>query len=367
MEHVIVCSEDLNNVGDLALMLQCAHGCRSYLGSTGIQVRQWGQPSAEIVAQLTAAGVGVTLAKSVAGTFVPPRGGLVVVGGGQMVRDNASVPDLLAMLLTMEMARARGGASALLGCGVGKLTRPAHRALWRRMLSHAALVTTRDRSSGDAVRDLCGDRAVAIVTADLAFLPSPLHDALAQVSDDEPFGIVAPCEAADENRHVDVAALARSTIDAATRSGLNRIRFVSHDSRPGMDGAVCLALIEVLRTEAPHIETTHLASRELSDYTRAYAGARFVITNRLHAAIFGMLAGAAVVILDDGGAKTLAAAERFDLLIGPATAPFDTALLERLADASGARLFPARAAALEKAKADAISNFVMLDQRLSAA
>ena len=365
MRNVVIASGDLNNIGDFALLMQCVEGLRRLGLTSPIFVRQWVTPPPEILRELRGAEVGVLSGKDIPGSLSAARGGLVMVGGGQMVRDNASTKSLALLATMMELARHTGGMSAVLGCGVSRLTRTPHRLLWRRMLSSASVLTVRDDASLAQVESLCGQAAKPVLTADLVFCPTSLHTALARSTGSGPI-IVAPCDDASEGRRIDIAALAQLSIAAAQALDTSEISLVAHDSAPRMDPVVCRTLDQEIRSRAPSITVKHVASNALADYTNVYAGASLVITNRLHATIFGLLARKPLLIIDDGGAKTLAAARHFDIAsvkLGAASSQylFDR-LLAEVADGPPER----RTHHIETAAIASARNFELLNAALEA-
>lgn len=313
MQRIVIASGDLNNIGDFALLMQCVQGLRGIGLTQPILVRQWVTPPPDILRALNDAGVEVLSGKNIPTSLKAAMGGLVMIGGGQMVRDNASLKSLAILAAMTETARRTGGRVAVLGCGVSQLRRRAHRILWRQILSSASVLTTRDDASRVEVERLCGAAATPILTADLVFCPSTLHDALAAPSSRTKAIIVAPCDDPSEERGIDVAALAALSIAAAQEFSVETITLVAHDSGPSMDPIVCRRLEEAVKSQVPEIRVVTISSNILRDYTDTYGDAALVITNRLHSAIFSIIAQKPLLILDDGGAKTAAAARYFDV------------------------------------------------------
>ena len=355
-KSVIISSGDLHNVGDLALLLQCAYGVRRSLGVKDVKVRQWAAPAAEVQTQLGLHAISVLDGKAPLDWARAGRGSLVMIGGGQMVRDNTSLPGLVSLAALMGWARLTGGRSAILGCGVDELRSASRRQVWRRIFQGASLVTVRDEGSKTAVEALAGKRAAPVLTADLAFTPSPLHDDLRRVGG-EPSIIIAPCADASERRGVGIEPLCRLAIQACDVLGVQHIALLAHDARPGMDAEVCDQIAAALTAARPDLRITITASHTLADYTRLYASAALVLTNRLHAVIFSLIAGRPIVILDDGTPKLRAAAETFSIPLTPIeTCALDPTALWRVAADSQ----PAQALAVQRAKSRALDNFDLL-------
>ena len=331
MKRAIISSGDLHNVGDLALLLQCAHGLRDMVGIQDILVRQWASMDAGIREQLVERRIELLAGKRLVAAALKSVRALTIIGGGQMARDNASLKSLSALNAMMRISNATGGASAVIGCGVSDLKQPRHAKLWRGMLRRAALVTTRDETSRRNAAGIAGPGVRVDLTADLAFLPSPLHDALQAQADGAPAVVVAPCMDASEHRRVDVSALAGAVGALADALETRRIVIVAHDARAGMDPLVCAQTQAAIRAARPDLDVSIVASFRLDDVVRVYRSAAVVVTNRLHAMIFALIAGKPVLALDDGGAKTADAARRFDAPSLPVDGAISTETIGRIA------------------------------------
>ncbi len=291
---------DLHNLGDLALLLQNLEAAPR---TRRLYVRRWAALPEEIEAQVAAAG----------GTLVSGRGTAlqalafrsdIVIGGGQLVRGNVSLASLVTQLIACLAARGGGGRVETRGLGVGRITRAVPRLLWRLLLRLAPVVNVRDEASADNAATLVGRDRVRL-TADMAFLPSRLH-ARAAADTAARHILIAPCTDPGEDRAFNgpglpllAAALARALPDLP-------IAYAAHDPRPGMDAQAAEALAaHGLAGRIP----THGWS--LSALLADYHAAALVVTNRLHAIIFALLAGRPVLIVDDGNSKTAAIAARF--------------------------------------------------------
>jgi polysaccharide pyruvyl transferase WcaK-like protein len=358
--QTLVVSGQLDNVGDLALFSQSAAG----LGQAGhegeISVRQWGMPRMSVVAQLLALNAGVVDARSPRSLAIAARSN-IVVGGGQMIRDNTSRKALLSLAVAATVARATGGAMIVLACGVDRLRRRRHRWLWRHILSASRLITTRDAASRDAVLELLGHHPNLHVTEDLMFLETPNHAALRRYRRTAGPVIVAPCHDQGERRAVDVVRVARSAEKLAKAFGTDSVLMVSHDSRASMDPPVCEAIGGQLAPEAG-LNVSALQSGVLEEYLCAYASCSVVLTNRLHAAIFGILAKRPVLLIDDGTSKLREAAARFHIPMISVHDVVSDALVADLA-AEGVNVPDNhRSDAIEAAKLRSQRNFDLLKQ-----
>ena len=355
---VIISSGDLHNVGDLALLLQCAHGVRSRLPVKAVAVRQWAEPAAEIRSQLAAHDILVLPGKDLLRSAAEATGAVVMIGGGQMVRDNASLASLASLAAMMRWAKMSGGGAAILGCGVDELSSGSRRRLWSEMFKDAGVICVRDTASQTAARRLGERGSRAVLTADLVFTPSPIHQALRRKAG-PPSIVIAPCVDASERRGVAIEPLCRLTLEAADKLGVERITLVAHDARPGMDPDICGRIAAALRDARPGLNISTVESYVLAEVTAVYASAALVLTNRLHSVIFSLIAGRPILILDDGTAKLRAAAQTFAIPLTPASdpmAPWPEVLatpIQRLRELEAARQrasanFDLLAAALER-------------------
>lgn len=349
---VIISSGDLHNVGDLALLLQCAHGVRSRLPVKGVAVRQWAEPGEDIRAQLAAHDIAVLAGKDLLRSTADATGAVVMIGGGQMVRDNASLASLASLAAMMRWARMSGGEAAILGCGVDDLTSNSRRQLWADMFKGAGVVCVRDAASQAAAEHLSEQTGRPVVTADLVFTPSPLHQALRRQGG-PPSIVIAPCADASERRGLPVEPLCRLALEAVDKLGVERVSLVAHDARPGMDPEICGQIAAALTAARPGLNVSIVASYVLAEVTAVYASAALVLTNRLHSVIFSLIAGRPVLILDDGTAKLRAAAQTFSIPLTPAAEP-----LARWPEVLATPI--QRVRELEAAKARATKNFDLL-------
>jgi exopolysaccharide biosynthesis predicted pyruvyltransferase EpsI len=165
------------------------------------------------------------------------------------------------------------------------------------------------------VRDAASERnAIALVgadrvrlTADMAFVPSSLHRRAADGQHRADLVLVAPCIDDSEGRTIDGPAFPALMEEIAAALPGIPLAFVCHDPRPDMDERAAALLVARHKLTARSATHGYDLSKLLDDYHHA----ALVVTNRLHAAIFAMLAGRPVLIIDDGNTKTAAAAARF--------------------------------------------------------
>jgi polysaccharide pyruvyl transferase WcaK-like protein len=297
---VFICG-DLHNLGDLKLLLQ---NLALTEGRGGV-VRYWAPLPPAVVRQVEGAG----------GVLVPGRailrfarmafGARVVLGGGQLVRDNVSIAALSGLLLAVLAARAGGGRLVTRGLGVSDIRSPPRRLLWRAVLSFCASVRLRDEASVHNLARLAPGKAHA-VHADMVFLPLPPES---PPPDAEPparqWIVIAPCGDGGEGRAIEGPALDAALDEAMRALPGARVIVACHDPREGMDKAAAARI----KARWPAVEVH--AGYELDALTGLYRAAALVLTNRLHALIFAILAEAPVLAIEDGTAKVRAVADRF--------------------------------------------------------
>lgn len=347
-DPVLMVCGDLSNLGDLALLAQNLEVARR--DGRRALVRRYAPLPPEVEAQVMAAG----------GAFVDGRRPLaflraawgrdVVIGGGQLVRDNVSLRALAILAAGIAAARAGGGRVTARGLGVGRLRDPARRRLWGAILGRCDRVAVRDAGSAAAARDLA-PRAPVVLAADMAFLPSRLHGTIrgpngpTDGTREDGLILVAPCLDPGEGRSMEGPGLAALLALAREAVGPGRAVLACHDPRPGMDGLAA----DRIAAGLPATPFDRLDGYALETLLAAYRGAALVVTNRLHATIFSLLSGAPVLVVADGTAKTREACEAFAIPSVDLTGPPDEAGLGAAVAAALGFDRAARAAALADA------------------
>lgn len=301
--QVFVCG-DLHNLGDLKLLLQNL----ALVRGAGAVVRRWADLPQPVVRQVEAAGGQLVPGRAVLRFARRAFGAEVVLGGGQLVRDNVSLASLMGLLLAVISARLGGGRLVTRGLGVSAIRSPLRRLLWRAILTHCARVNLRDDASARNLADLLPGKARA-VNADMVFLSCQGGGPVAPESRDRRWIIVAPCTDGSEGRSPEGAGL-----DAAVAAALREVPdaaivIACHDPREHMDKAAASRL----QARWPRYSTRVAAGYDLDALTALYADAALVVTNRLHSLVFAILAGAPVLAIEDGTAKVRAVADRFSV------------------------------------------------------
>lgn len=98
---------------------------------------------------------------------------LLLSGGGSLLQDRTSTRSLLYYLSVIRAARLLGKPVALYANGIGPLQKPANRRRVKRVVERASLVTLRDHSSAQELREMGVRRPDLYVTADPVFELTP--------------------------------------------------------------------------------------------------------------------------------------------------------------------------------------------------
>ncbi|GLK45852.1 MULTISPECIES: polysaccharide pyruvyl transferase family protein [Novosphingobium] len=298
---------DLHNLGDLKLVLQNLAVSRGEGGA----VRYWARLPAAIVRQVEEAGGELTPGKRLLDFAGRAFGTDLVIGGGQIVRDNVSIASMFGLALAAVSARAGGGRVVTRGLGVSVIRSRSRRFLWRMVLRRCAVVNVRDAASARNLADLLPGKAVAVL-ADMVFLPIGAY-VEAERGPVARWIVVAPCDDGSERRSLDGAAL-DAVLDAAQAALPDaRVAIACHDPRESMDKVSAARLAGRWQGREPHV----FDSFELETLTQLYRDAALVVTNRLHSLIFAILADAPALAIEDGTAKVRVVADDFAIpLIG---------------------------------------------------
>jgi polysaccharide pyruvyl transferase WcaK-like protein len=293
---------DLHNLGDLKLLLQnlaLTHG-------RGGAVRRWADLPDAIVRQVGEAGGELVPGRRVLSFARRAFGAELVIGGGQLVRDNVSIPSLLGLAIAAISARIGGGRVVTRGLGVSAIRSRLRRLLWRVVLGTCSVVNVRDKVSARNLADLLPGKPVA-VNADMVFLSTPASHAAIQRGGEQRWIVVAPCEDGGERRSLDGPALDAVLEAALAALPRARIAIACHDPRESMDKASASRLAARWSSRNPQV----FDSFELGVLTDLYRDAELVVTNRLHSLIFAVLAEAPALAIEDGTSKVRVVADDF--------------------------------------------------------
>ena len=361
MKNIVIFSGALDNIGDLALLKACVEGLRRYHDFSASQIwsYNWGPVPESAAAQLKSMGVIPISGKSFQPYALMRSDTLLLWGGGQLLRNNASMNSLRAARALIRLATLRNAKTAVIGCGVSSLS-PDRKKRYRRIFKNSDLFLVRDADSADRAAPLLNN-IQPIVTEDLAFSYAPLWTPRSD-KDERRSLLIAPCEDTSENRTVNTEQI-HKLINAAQKRYANlTTEFISHDVRPQMDPLVCAKLGNDL---ARHdIATTHTSSLNLAKVLRTYERAHLVVTNRMHAAIFAYSRGCAVLMLDDGNPKTNAVVNKLSLATIPVTETRTFALENAIDRAEKIKSLPTTRESLNELRTRSEANFSLLSQAI---
>lgn len=300
----LVCG-DLHNLGDLMLVLQ--NLSPTVLPDPGItRIRTWQALPGEIVRQAELAGGTLIDGRALLAYARQCRGSDMVIGGGQLVRDNVSLRSLAGLALAAVVIKRSGGSIATRGLGVSHIASAARRYLWRVVLRRCDTLNLRDRASMENVRKLL-PQAAPRLTADMVLLPTSANRALGASQVERDTIILAPCIDPGEDRLLELERIEQLLTDAKDALPGCRIVVACHDPRPGMD----LAAAREIAAFCGRLELSISAGYDLGELMRLYGRSQLVMTNRLHSMIFGLLAGSAIVLIEDGNPKLRDVADAF--------------------------------------------------------
>lgn len=325
---LLIFCDTLVNLGDLALLAQSVAAGRSQ--GRQVYVRQWAPPPPVIARQVEALGATIVSERALGALLrLAPRCD-AVIGGGQIVRGNVSLPSLIGMIWTLMLIRLGGGRVSGWGMGVGPVRGRLARGLWRLVFRPGERIAVRDARSLEHARRLFPGRTV-VQSADMAFLPGTLHrDLAASGSDDRTTVLIAPCIEGSEGRSIDGEGF--PTLLACVRQQMPKAPLVlaCHDPRPEVDGGAADWLIAYYDLDDAH----KLDDGQLSTLCEAYRHAVLTITNRLHASIFTLLSDGALLVVDDGSDKMRALCRDFGIPSIRISGPPDAALIARTVTAA---------------------------------
>jgi polysaccharide pyruvyl transferase WcaK-like protein len=289
----------------LALLMQTLELARH--DDVRVLVRIWGHLPSVVEEQVKAAGGFLLDGRAPIGFFAQCFRSDMTMVGGQLVRANISIASLLFMAVGAACVRIAGGRVSARGLGVGEVT-GIRKWLYRAFFAMADRVNVRDESSLVHAKALFGPDRVTL-TADMAFLPSAIHERLQGSGSEGRTLVIAPCRDAQEQRTMESPCL-KGLIEVATTSLPEaEIAFACHDPRPRMDGEASQRISELCGLA----DFTLSDGLVLDDLLRTYSDAALVITNRLHAGIFALIAQRPVIVVADQTGKVTSLAAMFDL------------------------------------------------------
>jgi polysaccharide pyruvyl transferase WcaK-like protein len=315
---VLIIGENTSNIGDLLLRHQLVETVKSYYNPSKLYSAEWmPNPDTDHIIESWGA-VSVAIRTNPLKILYHTIGATVLVGPGQMIRDNASISCLLYYLTLSLVAKASGGSFTLHGVGIGKLKKTPHKLLWRLIVFFCTAGYFRDDTSLSKAKNILNMGHKAHLCADYAFLPTKLSALFSpdEGTQNKPYAICAPCHDVSEGRSLSSKTVANLLIEAAASTNINEVTFLVHATKIGHDRAFIKECEnEVTRLSKGVIKTRCVETFDLEFIAQLYRESSLVIANRLHAVIFGILARKPIIIPDDGSQKLAPIAEQFGLAL----------------------------------------------------
>jgi polysaccharide pyruvyl transferase WcaK-like protein len=314
-DSVLIIASELWNIGDYALLLQTIEGLTQYCEIKYFTVATWAKPPDEIANELRDKHVRLISLKSFEAVF--NTSSLILFPGGQIVRDNSSMSSLVLIFLAVFISKFRGANCAALAIGVSKIKKRNIRLMWSLIFSFQKIITVRDKRSRQVLHSILKNHSKIFEVADLVFFPNKLHLLL---KNDLPLMtntiVIAPCIDPSENRYLDDEFIVWLCTFIVESRHVQRVCFLAHDYRPEMELNWCNKIAEILKNKIG-CEISVLSSTKPEFYFDIYRNAALVFTNRLHSAVFSLIANKNVIVLDDGNQKLLGLVEDFKLPLLP--------------------------------------------------
>jgi hypothetical protein len=304
-------AETTKNLGDLALRRQLHAWLRANHIEQVVQVDWNGsEDESQYIPELR--GLRRSIKRAPCSVLSHVVGAHVIIGPGQMVRDNLSLASLISIAMLAIVARLTGGVVHFLGVSIGRLDNKLRLSIWRLIASVSSGGWFRDYISEERGRTELGLHDRSYLMGDLLFLEGPLNSALQQPAVTSTL-VIAPAYDVGERRIVNPEAMARSAVATAKGLGLNKVVIIAHDIRDTGDFLNAVAVMKAITEQAPDLVCELIRTLDLDIVAEKYREARLVMTNRLHALVFGVIARKPLVVFDDGSEKLLAYTQRFGL------------------------------------------------------
>jgi polysaccharide pyruvyl transferase WcaK-like protein len=315
---ILVITDQTKNIGDHLLRLQVLHFLRTRLDSPTLRACEWeavDDNGSDLASELPP----LSMKRQPLRAGASALGADLVIGPGQMIRDNMGVWFLIALVLLVLISRGTGRQSYIVAVSVGRMSSWIHKVLWTIITSLSNRVSFRDSTSLKRAEEIFGLNDKFSKTSDLAFLASPYLSPLSERSGSKatppPFVIVAPCNDPGEGRFLTINRAVAIAVAAASAAGCDRVLFVAHDVREDADEKLATDCCTYFREQhgSAAMTASCLAPKTIDAIVEAYAEAGVVVTNRLHAALLGVLAGKVVFSIEDGSGKLRKFSDEFAL------------------------------------------------------
>lgn len=309
IEKVVIHCGDLNNIGDFILLISTIQSLREIpaLRNAKFFYYVWTSIPEDKKLELEKIGVDLLNGKTFYSFTILNRQTLTVWGGGQLFRENGSIASMIATLLRSILSNLSGSRLAILGCGISNV-KGWRRAIYREVVKSSFVITVRDKTSFDRANAWFG--AKGVLTEDIVHTNKSLYDALSKNSLRNRI-IVSLCKDESEGRRFSDSQCIEILKKATPLLRIDSIDIVAHDVRESMDLGVAREFSQALQKNG--VASNYKALNTIKDVIILYETSSLVITNRLHSAIFGLISGARVLILDDGNKKLQDFASTYEL------------------------------------------------------
>jgi len=219
---------------------------------------------------------------------------LLITGGGNLIQDETSTQSLLYYLWVINTARFLGAKNMLYSKGIGPVSRRGNIARVRKSIDRVDLITLREDSSFDVLKQIGITKPQTYVTADAAFaLPmSRDHDLnLQDLGVNRPFFCVAirPWGNNPPNLEAQVAIFADHLIE------IYGYQAVFVPMRPDQDNEISRRVISLMKHKGIFLD---IPPKDHNTSRVVLRQASFVVGMRLHALIYAMENGVPAIGLE---------------------------------------------------------------------
>ena len=277
---ILVITDQTKNIGDHLLRLQVLHFLRTRLDQPTLRSCEWeavdtGNNASDLATEFPT----LSMKRQPLRVGVSAFGADLVIGPGQMIRDNMGVWFLIALALLVLISRCTGRQSYIVAVSVGRMFSRIHNLLWMIIIAFSSRVSFRDSASLKRAEEIFGPNKKFSKTSDLAFLASPYLDPLFERSGSKatppPFVIIAPCNDPGEGRFLTMNRAVAIAMAAASAAGCNRVLFVAHDVREDADKKLATDCCTYFREQhsSGAMTASCLAPRSIGAVIEAYAEA----------------------------------------------------------------------------------------------
>ncbi|WP_428820423.1 polysaccharide pyruvyl transferase family protein [Microbulbifer sp. MCCC 1A16149] len=226
---------------------------------------------------------------------------LMVVGGGNMIRDGVGLSWVVKVISSAIITRASGGKLVLFSIGNSKVTSWLRKVVFRILFFLSNKVLFRDSASLMNAKLLSKKRALSVANEIVLSNSKLIKNKFPKRS--ESAFVVNVFSDSYESRVLNEDAVCKLIYRILVENDLienyHEISLVSHEERKEFDERFLLALKTKLASEYG-LFSKMIPYESVVNTMEVYRGCGYVVTNRLHSAILGEIYGAKVhAILDD--------------------------------------------------------------------